>query len=88
MNKEIECCQHGTSQTTYVCQHILGSAADKNPVGLHCMQDEAGDLQGFCTQCWDASDEEWEMLNSDGPRLLCLKCLEDVAVLNNSEIKI
>lgn len=85
---QIECSEHGSSETTYVCPHILQSAKDKDPRGFHWHTDDQHDIQAFCDQCWNASDEEWEELRKEGCRLLCLECLKAAATLNEVEMEL
>ena len=83
MVDQLECGKHGKIRATYVCKHILGTLKEKKPQGFHWMIDDEGEIQSFCDSCWNADDEEWEKISDEGPRLMCLNCLQDVAAIND-----
>lgn len=84
---KVTCDRHGESERTFTCPHMLQTLKDETPRGFHWTRDEENEIQAFCDACWDASDEEWEAVREEGPRLLCLHCLQDAAALNGTEME-
>lgn len=87
MTGKVECGEHGTSEATYTCVHLKQTAQDGTPRGFHWIRDDEGEIQAFCDHCWDADDEEWEKISAEGPRLLCLDCLKNIARINALEME-
>ena len=86
MAEKIDCDTHGSSEATYVCGHLLETVRDGTPRGFHWVRDEDGEIQAFCDDCWDATDEEWEWIQEQGPKILCRRCLEAAADANDFEM--
>ena len=82
MTKTVACDVHGTSEATYVCPHLAATLADGDPRGFNWTRDGEGAIQAFCDDCWDATDEEWEWIEEQGPKLFCRRCLEQTAEIN------
>lgn len=86
MAETLECDKHGPSETTYVCVHLVETLKDGKPRGFNWIRDAEGEIQAYCDDCWDATDEEWEWIQEQGPKILCLSCLEQVAAINDLEM--
>lgn len=87
MTREVECENHGTSEATFTCTHLMQTIKDGKPRGFHWIRDEEGEIQAFCDACWDADDEEWKKISAEGPRMLCLDCLKKIAAINDLEME-
>ena len=85
MTQPLECDTHGPTEATYACPHILETLKDGTPRGFHRISDAEGEIQAFCDDCWDATDEEWEWIQEQGPQILCRQCLEAAAMLNEED---
>ena len=86
MVETLICDTHGNAEATYVCPHLLDTLKDGVPRGFHWFCDEDGEIQAFCSDCWDATDEEWEWILEQGPKLLCRRCLEGAAAINEDQM--
>lgn len=86
MANRIQCREHGDSEPTFACPHLLETLQDRVPRGLHWTIDAEEDIQAFCDLCWNATDAEWERLRTEGPHLLCLECLREAAAINDLEM--
>ncbi len=84
MPKDVICDRHGAQGPAFVCAHIFTSLTTRRAVGLTWFEEDDGDIQAFCDACWQADIEEFQKRTSGGPRLICLRCLDEVAKLNGT----
>ncbi|WP_044007136.1 hypothetical protein [Jannaschia sp. CCS1] len=88
MPKDILCKIHGAARPVYVCDHLFISLTTRVPTGLTWFEEDDGDLQAFCDACWSAPIEEFEARTANGPRLICLHCLHDIAAINDTWLEV
>ena len=87
-DKEIECCQHGKQQATFVCNHIVESLHDENPRGFWWASDlDNPRPDAWCSECEErlkANGGDWseEIEELAYIRLLCGLCYDNAKMLN------
>ena len=83
MPSEVTCSDHGKRRAAFICDHLFASRATKTAVGLTWFEEE-GDIQAFCDDCWTCDIEEFQRRAASGPRVVCIDCLDAIAVLNDT----
>jgi len=81
---EVNCACHGPNTAAYVCACMARTLQDKEPRGLNWFIEDDGSIQAFCDACWTCDIEEFKARTADGPTVICLACLNQVAQANGT----
>jgi len=90
MSGAMQCAEHGTSTTTFVCKHVFASLSDGVPRGFVYSSLEAADEpNAYCADCDEmlqAGGGEWndELEAKAGIKLVCYGCFLKAAKLNGA----
>jgi hypothetical protein len=88
--KQVDCCEHGKQQATFVCNHIVESLHDETPRGFWWANDpENPRPDAWCSDCEErlkANGGDWseEIEELAHIRLLCGMCYDNAKNLNFS----
>ncbi len=86
--EHIECCEHGTQQQTFVCQHTVQSLIDNKPRGFWYSTQQLNNLRpdAWCTECEELVNKvgDWvgEAEELASIKILCGACYDKVKSLN------
>lgn len=86
MTDKLVCDEHGDSEATFVCTHIIQTLDDAVPRGFNWSLDRDGEYQAACSACRSLSDAEWERVAGEVCTILCLGCFKQAASLNGITI--
>ena len=88
MTALVECCQHGSQEETFVCQHIAEGLREGVPYGFW-WETESGSARpdALCTTCNELAtrtDGEWteELEARASIKLLCGLCYDQAREMN------
>lgn len=87
----VECPEHGTSQATFVCQHIAASLRTRKPVGFFTAEaDGYPRPDAWCAACEEQvwwTEGEWTDQSEAfaGVTMICGECYDRASALNSPE---